>query len=97
MLLAAVDAVKEGGVVVYSTCALSPTENDGVVSKILKRRAGKVTVKCPSAALLALTDTEGGVFVDTFDFDSTEHGIHVLPDKSGWGPLYFSIISKTAP
>ena len=38
MLSAAYTAVKPGGTVVYSTCALSPLENDGVVGKLLAKR-----------------------------------------------------------
>lgn len=38
MLCAALDALKPGGFLVYSTCALSPLENDQVVERLLKRR-----------------------------------------------------------
>jgi 16S rRNA C967 or C1407 C5-methylase (RsmB/RsmF family) len=38
MLAAAYTAVKPGGVILYSTCALSPLENDGVVGKLLAKR-----------------------------------------------------------
>ena len=39
MLAAAYMAVKPGGVIVYSTCALSPLENDGVIGKLLSKRS----------------------------------------------------------
>lgn len=45
MLSAAYTAVKPGGLVVYSTCALSPLENDGVMKKLLARR--KITLVTP--------------------------------------------------
>ncbi len=38
ILAAALTALKPGGILVYSTCALSPLENDQVVAKLLKRR-----------------------------------------------------------
>lgn len=37
LLHAALDAVRPGGVVVYSTCTLSPEENEGVLTRALKR------------------------------------------------------------
>ena len=42
MLAAAFTAAKPGGVIVYSTCALSPLENDGVVGKLLAKRQAAV-------------------------------------------------------
>jgi 16S rRNA C967 or C1407 C5-methylase (RsmB/RsmF family) len=36
MLINAVNALKFGGSLVYSTCSLSPSENDGVVENMLK-------------------------------------------------------------
>jgi len=48
MLAAAYTAVKTGGIILYSTCALSPLENDGVVKKLLsKRKALIVPVLSP--------------------------------------------------
>lgn len=44
LLCAAVDACKLGGRIVYSTCAISPLENDDVIEKLLKSRAGRVEV-----------------------------------------------------
>lgn len=38
MLAAAYTAVKKGGLIVYSTCALSPLENDGVIKKLRSKR-----------------------------------------------------------
>lgn len=34
LLQAALFAVREGGLVVYSTCSISRAENDGVISKV---------------------------------------------------------------
>ena len=44
LLLSALQSVKVGGRVVYSTCALSPEENEGVVSHALRRFEGEVEV-----------------------------------------------------
>lgn len=42
LLISAFLAVKPGGVVVYSTCTLSPEENEEVISWLLERAEGKI-------------------------------------------------------
>ncbi len=42
LLSAALDVVRPGGVVVYSTCTLLPEENERVVEAVLERRRGEV-------------------------------------------------------
>lgn len=44
LLRAAVSATQPGGVIVYSTCTLSPEENEGVIEWLLKKEAGKIVV-----------------------------------------------------
>ena len=80
LLSAAWLAVKEGGRIVYATCSISPLENDGVVAKLVKKRA-------PSILRLS--------FLEQYDFlEETEFGYQVLPDTCGFGPMYFSVIQK---
>lgn len=68
-----------GGYIVYSTCALSPKENDEVVGKLLK--------KYPDAEIaMPGVETRG---------EKTAYGTHVLPDSSGGaGPLYYALVKK---
>ncbi len=83
MLASAVDALRPGGKLVYSTCALTATENDEVVAKILKKRAGKI-VPC------ALEPGFEGT-------DRTEFGLQMLPDRcAGRGPIYCALLEKPA-
>ena len=80
LLASAIDALRPGGIVVYGTCALSPLENDGVVSRILKKR--------PEAHAVEISDIPQGA-------DRTELGVHVLPDRTqGSGPIYCAKIQK---
>ena len=81
LLSAAWLAVKSGGRIVYSTCSISPLENDGVVSKLVKKRA-------PSVLRLD--------FLKQYDFlEETEFGYQILPDTCGYGPMYFSVLEKS--
>lgn len=81
LLASAFMALKPGGRIVYSTCSLSPFENDEVVAKLIKRQ-GSEQVKILS--------------VDQYkNADLTEYGQQFLPDKKGWGPIYFSVIEKS--
>lgn len=79
LLAAALLAVKSGGRIVYSTCSISPAENDEVVKKLLKKK--KDAVKLVEAPLGI-----GG--------ERTEYGVVYLPDHCGFGPLYFAILEK---
>lgn len=78
ILSAALDAVRPGGRIVYSTCSISPAENDGVVSRLLQRRGRQVEVMPPSLIW----------------GEPTELGWQVFPDVTGWGPLYISALRR---
>ncbi len=79
MLASALDVVKVGGLILYMTCSISPLECDGVIEKLYKKRKGR--------------------FVTTQDvypfLDYTEYGGYMLPDTTGWGPIYWCMIERT--
>lgn len=53
LLESAIHATKVGGRIVYSTCTLTPEENEGVIAQMLERFEGKVTVVDPRTLNIA--------------------------------------------
>ncbi|MDR2759197.1 MAG: 16S rRNA methyltransferase [Spirochaetaceae bacterium] len=71
--------LQRGGSLVYATCALSPEENDGVVSRLLKKYGE------------GLTPDE----VDFDEGEKTQFGRILLPDLAGgMGPMYVARFRK---
>lgn len=78
LLASAFAALKPGGTLVYSTCSISPYENDGVINKLHKRKVNEFTC-LPGYPNFG---------------ESTEYGTVFLPDENGWGPIYYSVLRK---
>ena len=71
--------LQNGGSLVYATCALSPEENDAVVSRLLEKYGDQALLEGPAFS-------EG---------EPTRHGRLILPDISGgMGPMYVAWIRK---
>lgn len=88
LLCAALDACKVGGRVVYSTCAISPLENDRVIEKLKKSRKSQFQVLRPNSQ--GKSDLVSQQLVG----ESTEYGTIYLPDACGAGPIYSAILEK---
>jgi len=74
--------LKPGGSLVYSTCAITPEENDCPVSRLLEKYAGEIELD-------ELTETE---FTPG---EKTKYGKLILPDVSdGMGPMYVARFRK---
>ncbi len=80
LLASAHAVVRKGGRLVYSTCSISPLENDAVIARLLKKRAGEVRVLTPEISI----------------GEKTEHGWMLLPDRTGFGPIYFAILERVS-
>ncbi len=82
LLSSALIMLKEGGCLVYSTCALSPEENDGVVARAAARLGKALVIDRPSHEGYA-------------DAEETEYGLSLLPDRTGGaGPIYLCRMRK---
>lgn len=80
-LAAALEAVKVGGYLLYSTCSINPLENEEVVAKLFKRRPGRCreVLSAPAVA------------------ERRKYGYSILPDRAnGMGPLYFALLRRDA-
>ncbi|MEM5947842.1 RsmB/NOP family class I SAM-dependent RNA methyltransferase [Spirochaetia bacterium 38H-sp] len=90
ILSSAFMALAKGGYIVYSTCALSPLENDKTIEKLIKKHGKKLRI----LELQNTTDIPKQIKLQLIE--KTEYGYHILPDKNkGAGPIYFCIIEKT--
>ncbi|XP_050295347.1 5-methylcytosine rRNA methyltransferase NSUN4 [Anthonomus grandis grandis] len=94
LLFNALKLVKKGGIVVYSTCSLSPIQNDGVVNMALKKiweeTKLEFVVKDLTPALLQVRRV--------FELASPRllrYGHLVLPKKAqNYGPTYFCKLER---
>ena len=81
LICSALLALKPGGILVYSTCSISPLENDGVVERLLRQKEGQLELD------LSLPDREF--------WERTRFGLQIFPDRGGGaGPIYISRLVK---
>lgn len=81
LLCSALLALRGGGRLVYSTCALSPLENGDVVAKFLKKKGERVRpvdLPLPEEA------------------ERVSGGVQFFPDRCGYGPIFYAAFEKTA-
>lgn len=95
LLSCAYRLLEVNGIMVYSTCALSPLENDLNLEKLNKKfnkdNNGFVflDVDCD------LKEIQKYTTITLPGFEKTKYGYAILPDKqNGAGPIYFSVIKK---
>ena len=101
LLSCAFRLLNEGGFLLYSTCALNPSENSGLCERLLK--------KFPAAKLVgedgvrAFQSSQKEALKPFFDvsllpgFEAKETGFSILPDaQNGFGPIFFCLFKKSA-
>ena len=93
LLLSAMQTVIPGGIVVYSTCSMSPFENDGVVDEVLSICSQKKQLK------VQVVDSQftSHPLAEMFNFRTTKNGVLVVPSKAkNWGPMYLCKLQRFA-
>ncbi|MCK5884670.1 MAG: hypothetical protein KAG61_13350, partial [Bacteriovoracaceae bacterium] len=80
LLCSALLTAKSGAQIVYSTCSISPYENDGVIERLLARKGEFFDL------ISNTPDIQGA--------EKTEYGYQFLPDRDGIGPMYFTKLIK---
>nr|XP_054753175.1 5-methylcytosine rRNA methyltransferase NSUN4-like [Lytechinus pictus] len=93
LLCAGLQAVKPGGTVVYSTCTMSPLQNDGVIQSTITRCREEFNIEATVADLSPLARAYSDVF--SF-FSNCRYGQLVVPRiTANYGPMYFSRLIRT--
>lgn len=96
LLESALQAVKVGGQVVYSTCTLAPEEDEAVLDAVLKRLGGAVRVedagrRLPRVSPGLLTDGQ-----QTFD-PAVSRAVRLWPHHYGTSGFFAARLTKLAP
>ncbi|XP_011427281.3 5-methylcytosine rRNA methyltransferase NSUN4 [Magallana gigas] len=92
LLVAGIKSCKPGGTVVYSTCTLSPAQNDGVVHAAMDHLWKETDIDTVVIDISYLRP----IFKDIFTFfPKTKYGQLVLPTlSSNFGPMYICKIKR---
>ncbi|XP_051006062.1 tRNA (cytosine(34)-C(5))-methyltransferase, mitochondrial isoform X2 [Acomys russatus] len=88
LLRSGIQALRPGGILVYSTCTLSKAENQDVISKILNSNSNIMPVDISGIAKICSRD---------FTFAPTDQkcSLLVIPQKGkAWGPMYIAKLRK---
>jgi 16S rRNA (cytosine1407-C5)-methyltransferase len=95
LLRSAVTLTKPGGVIVYSTCTLSPEENERVIDWVLNKEPGAVQVE---AINLPLEDLQPGILRwERAEFSPQVRAtIRILPSELLEG-FYVATLRKQQP
>ena len=99
MLASSLQVVKPGGLVMYSTCSVHEGENDQLVERALTSKKLKCEVVGGIEELLnqVRVDSKAVSYLKhpTELIEKTKFGYQILPDRTGVGPIYFSLIRRT--
>lgn len=102
LLMTGLKAANVGATIIYATCSIEPTENDGVIEKAIaqvekdKKKGGKWGVKVGFNRGHGNAEMED--WLEKKWAERTKYGWIALPDHPGegrWGPLFFAVLTKT--
>ncbi|KAH9525059.1 5-methylcytosine rRNA methyltransferase nsun4 [Bulinus truncatus] len=92
ILLSAMKSCVVGGVIVYSTCTLSPAQNDGVIQAAMEELWQTSSIEMAMIDQTPLSN----LFSQTFKFHkNSKYGQLVLPNLlNNFGPTYFAKLKR---
>lgn len=97
LLQSALKCLKPGGSLVYSTCSLSPVQNDGVVYTALKQIWSDTRLEFVVNDLSDAIEPFREMMKLTSKVNNMRYGQMVLPYMpNNFGPMYFSKITRTS-
>jgi len=98
LLRSAISATKPGGTIVYSTCTLSPEENEGVTDWILHKEKGKVMLEHVTLLPYVFDPSISSWNGKTYETDETKtKRIYPTPYMEGFFIAKFKKITSTIP
>ena len=96
LLSSAYRLLRPEGILLYSTCALCPQENDEMIERLYKKfnkDGSSFTLHEPEPDLSQIANYAPGLSLP--GFEKTQYGYMIMPDRqNGAGPIYFSILRK---
>ena len=95
LLSSAYRLLRPEGILLYSTCALCPQENDGMIERLYKKYNKDGTAFSLLEAEADLSQISDFTDIQLPGFEKTQYGYMIMPDnQKGAGPIFFSIIKK---
>lgn len=92
LLSSAIKCLKPGGECVYSTCTLSPIQNDGVVAMAIKNIWEETNIEYVINDCSSITEH----FDEFLQVEKTRYGHLIMPNLlNNFGPMYFAKIKRT--
>lgn len=97
LLEAAIHATKTGGCVVYSTCTLTPEENEGVVLQMLEKFGDRITIEAPEGEWAHTPIEDSAVVQRALGSEKTHPMVRLWPQTLDTEGFFSVILRKNAP
>ena len=93
LLSSAFLTLNDEGFLLYSTCAISTDENDGVIEKLLKKYCNCQCIELDFTKIYEKLPSN--LKIPKLKVEKTKFGYQILPDvNKGAGPIFFCLIQK---
>ena len=97
LLSSAYRLLRPQGILLYSTCALCPEENDGMIERLYKKFNKDGTAFSLLEPAPEVSEVSKFAEIKLPGFEKTKYGYMIMPDtQKGAGPIFFSIIKKSS-